>query len=396
MAQFRAPTQVDIHEILKRQAFAAPYSSCDEDHFERNRPGPKGVYGVSDQYMILDTFVKLPESDISRGEFRWNFIIQGSTSEEALGVNDKIDNVIQIQLGTFSMPILPEVQYTLQPAPVAPTGTDQLVLIQNNNNAVAPFSPTLVPNVVPYGQYPPSLLIPPNNTIIPWVNNPYTQFPFFDRFTIQLREAGLQSYSDRNGARHHFEYFLSTPTGIVSTNPNMLLAMPHSRSQWDTYTFTDPLTDVHGLTLIFRNPDIPMRFLPDCLYDVTLESDAAAAPGPFLRINAPGHNLNMGDRVFIKGCRTGNNRLDTYINRPEGHVAAGDPSLPPLAPGVPIVLANPNLFYLDPAISIIDLTVQVPVLPQIVTVCIAKRRMCIPIRFRRIIPGLTNYIIPSH
>lgn len=392
-AALRIGNNIDIHELLKREAFASTSAACD-NHFEKSRPCPEDIYGVSDQYMVLDSYLKLPDSRIDIGEFKWNFMVQGVTGDEVLGVRDTIDTVIQIQVGAFNMPVLPEVPYVLKPAPVAPTGTDQLVLIHNNANGAAPFSPTLVPNAAPYGQYPPTLLIPPNTTIIPWINNPYTQTPFFDRLTIQIKEAGLQSISDRNGARHHFEFILSTPTGIVSTNPNMLLALPQSRNEWDTYTFTDPLKDIHGITLVFRNPDIPLTFLPDCLYDVTIESDGAAAPGPFLRLSAPGHNLNTGDRIFISGFASGNAKLDSYVNRQEGHAASGDPSLPALTPGTPIVLANPATFYLDPAISTFDLTVQVPKLPQTVTVYIAKRRIRIPIRLRRVISRLTNYIAP--
>lgn len=380
---------LDIHELLKREAFAAPQPACD-DHFEKNRPCPSGVYGISDQYIILDTFLKLRESAVDRGEFRWNFMIQGVTGDEVIGVKDKLDTVIEIQIGSFSMPIPPEVPYVTTPLPEAPTGTDQLVLIKNNNSAGPEAGPTLVPNVSPYGQYPAALLVPPATTLSPWVNNPYTQLPFFGRFTVQIREAGLQSYSDRNGARHHYEFTVSSTTGL-GTNPNMLLALPQSGSQWDTFIFTDPLKDVHGLTLVFRNPDIPIRFQPDCLYDAEIDTDGAGTPGPFLRVRAPGHGLSMGDRIFISGFKSGNPKLDAYVNRPEGLVAAGDPSDPPLGPGVPI---GEPYFWTDPAISLHDLTVVEPALPQTVTVCIAKRRMRIPIRLRRVVARLTNYIAP--
>lgn len=382
---------IDVHEMLKREAFGVSQPACD-DHFEKNKPCPAGVYGVSDQYMVLDSFLKLRESAVDRGEFRWNFMVQGVTGDEVLGVRDRIDTVIEIQVGAFGMPVPPEVPYVLAAPPIAPTGTDQLVLLQNNTNLIAPFSPTLVPNAAPFGQYPPALVVPPSTTIIPWINNPYTQVPFFDRITIQLKEAGLQSFSDRNGARHHYEFTLASTT-VFGSNPNMLIATPQTGSMWDTFIFTDPLKDVHGLTLVFRNPDVPIRFLPDCLYDASVESDASAAPGPYLRVRAPGHGLNAGDRIYISGFQSGNSKLDSYINRADGQVAAGDPAAP-LAPGVPIVLPDPDVFYLDPAPSLIDFTVQVPVLPQVVTVCIAKRRMRIPIRMRRVVSRLTNYISP--
>jgi hypothetical protein len=83
--------------------------------------------------------------------------------------------------------------------------------------------------------------------------------------------------------------------------------------------------------------------------------------------------------------------LDSYVNRADGHVASADPALPPLAPGSPI--PTPDAFWLDPAVSLIDFAPP-PALPQIVTVRIAKRRLRIPIRLRRIVDRLTNYVAP--
>ena len=388
----RAGREIDVHELLKREAFAESQPACN-DHFEKNRPCPSDIYGISDQYIILDSFLKLRESAIDRGEFRWNFMIQGVTGDDVIGVKDKIDNVIEIQLGSFSMPILQDVPYSTVSTITAFTGVDQVIFYHNNTNANN-TPPTLVPNASPYGQYPPGLLTPTAittpTTLTPWIHNPYSQLPFFGRFTIQLREAGLQSYSDRNGARHHYEFTLASPMGVISSNPNMLLALPQCGSQWDTYIFTDPLKDVHGLTLVFRNPDIPINFLPDCLYEVEIETDGSAPPGAFLRVNAPGHKLNMGDRIFINGFKSGNALLDTYVNRPEGLVAAGDPNIP-LNAGV---LITGDYFWTDPAIGISNLINQAPALPQRVTVCIAKRRMRIPVRLRRVVARLTNYIAP--
>jgi hypothetical protein len=285
------------------------------------------------------------------------------------------------------------VPYVLAAPPaVTPSGRNQLVLVHNNANGVA-GPPTLVPNTGGYGQYPQTILTPPNTFIVPWINNPYTQIPFGNRLTIQIREAGLQSFSDRNGARHHFE-FTVTHISLAGLNPTMLQAIPLSGSLWDAFIFTDPLKDVHGVTLVFRNPDIPIRFEPDCLYEVTVASDGAAAPGPFLQFQAPAHGLNAGDRIFVQGFASGVPVLDAFVNRAEGLVVSGDPALAPLPPGTPLASAGlPNVFWTDPAISIIDFA-PAPVLPQIVTVCIAKRRMRIPIRLRRVVGRLTQYIAP--
>jgi hypothetical protein len=46
-------------------------------------------------------------------------------------------------------------------------------------------------------------------------------------------------------------------------------------------------------------------------------------------------------------------------------------------------------------VSLIDLTAPPPALPQIVTVCIAKRRLRIPVRLRRVVGRLTNYVVAT-
>lgn len=385
---------LDVHELLKREAFGAPEPACD-DHFEKSRPCPEAPYGISDQYIVLDSFSKLRSSRLEAGEIQWNFMVQGVTGDEVVGVRDKIDTVIEVQIGSFTLPFLPEVPYEPTPGPIVPTGVNRVVLVHNNDNTTIPSAAGPNPPLLPPTQYPVTL---PPFLQVPWVNNPYTQVPCGGRLTVQLREAGLQSYSDRFGARHHFEFTASyLSLAGVGANPGVLTAVPMSGAQWDTFVFTDPLKDVHGLTLVFRNPDVPIRFQPDCLYDVTADSDGAGAPGPFLRFGAPRHGLAAGDRIFVEGFRSGAPALDSYVNRAEGHAVGGDPSAPPVPAGMPLALAPapgpyPDVFWLDPAVSLIDLTSPPPALPQLVTVCVAKRRVRIPVRIRRVVPRLTNYI----
>jgi hypothetical protein len=224
------------------------------------------------------------------------------------------------------------------------------------------------------------------------MNNPYTQTPYGNRVTVQLVEAGLQSYSDRKGARHHFEFQLTYPT-FNGLNPTMLTAAPLSGNKWDTFMFTEPLKDVHGLTLVFRNPDVPINFLPDCFYDAVIGDDGSVAPAPghYVMVTVNGHGLLVGDRVHISGFASGNDALDVYINREDGHVASAQPGLAPFPiTGEPIPTVNQ--FWLDPAPSLIDLTAPPPVIPQIAVVYVAKRRLRIPLRLRRVVDRLTNYV----
>jgi hypothetical protein len=372
---------IDTHELLKREAFATDVPACDA-HFEKNRPCPYGQYGVSDQYVCLDSWQKLPESSISSGVFRWNFMVQGVTGNQVMGVRDVVDTVIEIEMGSFSMPILEEVPYVLQGLFV-PLGGPTVLLVHNNTNGLS-GPPQLTGN-----QYPQNVGTSAATPFSPWINNPYTQVPFGGRFTVYVGESSLQSFSDNNGARHNFEYQLSSPAEN-GWNPNMVLARPIDGSH--RYFFTDPLKDVHGMTLTFRSFDQPLSFLPDVYDEAIVTNSAGSAPNPnapFIVFNIPGHNLNQGDRFFVAGYVSGISVLDAYVNRAAGHVAAGDPTIAPLAPGTPI--PDPNNFFTDPAIGLAAIGGPPPA-AKIATVYIAKRRLLIPMRMRRMIPRLTNYI----
>jgi signal peptidase I len=191
---------------------------------------------------------------------------------------------------------------------------------------------------------------------------------------------------------------------------------------------------------VFRNPDIPIRFLPDCLYNTTVDiwvnESLDPPPPPYLRFYYPGHKLRMGDRIFVQGFKSGNVELDTYVNRPEGLVASGDPSSPKINPGVLITkrevvvdedtgitivrYVEDGYFWTDPAINLFNVKfpgivpevpedpgppVVLPAIPahpglvsfiatQTVTVCVANRRMRIPMRIRRVVDRVTNHITP--
>jgi hypothetical protein len=360
--------RADIHSRLKLE--------MDAEIAEESK-----VRGFSDQYIVLDTYSKLPESAIDRGEFRWNFMVQGATDDDVIGVHDKLDSVIEIQMGAFGMQVLPEVPYvTADLPPMIPTGTEQLRLTHNNDAADAP---SLVPLALPHGQYPTTLLTSAATTLSPWIHNPYTQIPFGGHFTIQVREAGLQAYSGRNSSRYHFDFIASAPW--FDANPNMIRAHPQCGEKWDTYIFTDPLNDLHGITLVFRNPDNPIKFLPDCLYGIRFSIDV----GGYVCFTVdPNHGLNMGDRIHIRSFKSTSSKLNAYMNRPEGHVIAGDPSAAPLAPGVPI---TGTTIWTDPAVGVLDLS---GIIGSTYTadIYIAKRRMRIPVRIRRVISRRTNFL----
>ena len=249
---------IDIHELLKREAYASSSAACD-DHFEKNRPCPDAVTGISDQYMVLDSFEKIETSIPAAGDYRFNFMIQGVTQDQTIGVRDVIDTVIQIQVGTFFIPIVYPYPYILNPPTSGSSSISGLpgLFADGPNLATAPYQDPL--------------------------SGPLSQIPYGGRVTLEMREIGLQSISDRGGVRHHFEFdavpvfaasgSLSTTineptTGAANTPPPVvgmrLVPMPGG---FDTYTFTDPIKDVQGLSLVFRTPDLPIQFSPDVLME---------------------------------------------------------------------------------------------------------------------------------
>lgn len=443
----RKDRDVDVHELLvgELRGERAETRALREEREELSLPDPTDVYGVSDQYLVLDSWHKVRSSRTERGEFAFNFMVQGVTGDQVIGVRDRIDNVIQIQIGSFVMPRISDVPYKLQPwgAGADPTQYPVLEKMNTNNTTlydgatpvrvtdptalntsgtlVAAYPPILTPTIVdtgfPYGQYPLGCLTFNAFGACPWLNNPYSQTPFGGRITVQIVEAGLQSYSDPLGARHHFEHAL-TFGAVIGANPTSYVAVPACGGAWDTFTFTDPLRDLHGCTLVIKNPDTPINFAPDVYFGLQV---FPAAGG--LQFTCPDGDglLAVGDRVFIRNFSWGyyqqftgspaqparwvsqNPILDNYVNRPEGQTLAY--YVEKAAPAMTGVYIAPKTYVsFDPNINVSALSttqapppdgwINGPLQYMPFDMYIAKRRLRIPIRVRRVVDRRTNYISP--
>jgi len=363
----RPGRELDVHEILKHEVFASSATSCD-DHFEKNRPCPSAVYGVSDQYVVLDSFEKVGTSRPDKGEFQFNFMVQGVTRDQAIGVKDKLDTVIGVQACSFCAPLLPFDQFGPADIVALDPGLAELGLAANG---ALPVSGTNVTNA-------------------------RSQTPFCGRVTMLLKEIGLQSFSDADNRRHHFE-FCAEPAGATSASRpygDRLKLKPLEDCEY--FLFTDPIRDIHGLTVCFYNPGNVLRFPPDCLYDVAVATDGAQLATFAFTDPTNLLNLEVDDRIYIRGFVTGAHPLlDAYVTRPEGHlVGVGGYSLAgPTPKGTTVT------FRLNPDISTAGLTPPIPANTRVnssqqVVVCIAKNRLRIPLRFRRVVGRLTNYIAP--
>lgn len=458
---------IDVHELMK-------CASRDDD---RLNSGKEVIFGLSDNYVIFDSFLKSPASIPAQGLYIWNMIVQGSTGKQVIGVNNVIEQTIEMQAGPFVFPQIQDVPYLVNRnnggGPVIPEVNGSVVLRQNNRSINASIAITLggtvfytwpdpqngspmlqldrIPdstgtgsittvaapppdstttstttNPIEYGQYPNSLLLntvfPPLVQIstLPWLNNPYTQLPN-GRFTIQVREVGLQSISDVNGNRHNFEYDVEYRTDIGKSAATYQ-AKP--LKEMNTYIFTQPITSLQGISLVFRNPDIPIVFEPDVYRNVAFQINDG-----FINFILPNHNFRVGDRIYIQDFVPwpGSGNLNEIMNRPEGFVVANyDDNIVP-GPPFPAVsnplehgslLQIPNRFTTDPAISTnllttpaIPATIPNPIPPPpvtipptpynatvpyiaVVSIFVEKRRMRIPIRFRSVVPKITNRIVP--
>lgn len=397
-------TQVDPHELLKREMFGSHVGSCD-DHFEKSRPCPSDVYGVSDHYLTLDSYEKIDTSETHRGVFRFNFMVSGETRNQSIGTRDRMSTAIAIQVGHFTTPILPYDEFTPAVLEALVPGTAELNLTANGALPTAAH-----------------------------LDNPMRQAAC-RRVTLYLNELGKQAFHDRNDKHHQFEFTTALvgrdePAADDAVGDRYFLT---PLRDYEYYVLTKPLRDVHGLTLSFFNPDEPLRFPPDTMYSVAVSTDANSLIQ--FRYTDPHNliNLDVGDRIFVENFEyvrhttsaagdvttVNYSALNSYLNRPEGHLVGANVYDPAGAADVPFVLPAKSAagmtvtFRLNPDI---DTTTTTPAaipaatalvraaplttagsvssLQKTVRVRIAKNRLRIPLRIRTVVEGLTNYIAP--
>jgi hypothetical protein len=307
-------------------------------------------------YIVLDSFTKLRDSRSEAGEFRWDFVLGVSTAGVST-VRDIVD-VVEVQVGAFQIPLLSDAEY-----PTTPPGV-----------TLVPHSTTSPPNppLLPAAQYPAQLA-----SSAAWIHNPYGQLPYGGRLTAQIREFGSQAVLGRTGP-YHFGFTAQYNAAQYKAAPNSVTVVPDVG--FDTFCFAPALAHLRGITVVLRNPDTPVHFEPDCMYNVYLQ-----VTGNYLVFAAAAHGLSVGDRIHVSGYRSGCAALDVYINRADGHVVDSDPSAS-RSPGAILVGADRDRFWTDPAVAItltdIGVASNSTLAQHLCTVYIAKRRIRIPMRFK--------------
>lgn len=350
---------VDPREILKAIAFDSKNPRCDS-HFEKSRPCPTDVYGLSDQFLVLDSAQAVHPGKWNTGRYQFNFAPQRASGAQVVGIRDVIETAIQIAVAPFCIPL----PVLVDPDEVSPT----LTLTPN------PAVPDVRADDDPIG-------------------GARSQLIHGSRVTLYFPELGEQSFFDFKDRRHHFE-FDATLVGTVGS-PGAKMKLTPVSDLSSVFTFTDPIKDIHGLTAQFFSPDQPLRLPPDEIHGITLVTTATnelqivgtgtRSDGVALDFTAL---LVAGDRIFLDNvtidptvATTNARELSAYLTKPDG-LFVGTTGLTATA------------FRLDPDI--------VPGLGASVTVTsttpirlrIAKNRLRIPLRCRCVKPRLTNYISP--
>ena len=335
--QYRTNKKIDTHEILKSEMFRTDIAG-EMNHFEKSRAGPV-MYGEAPRYINLDSALKNGSSNPANGLFSFNFMIQGVSdyTNQVIGVSDKLETVTEIQFGSFYIPTPLDNSYVTNA-----TGTNLGL-------------PTLTPNGG----------APPAGTL--------SQIPYGGRVVVEIRELGRQFISDDLNVRHHIEF-----TSTVQSNGTTLLT---PIDNFDTYVFTDPVSSIHGMSLIFRNPFIAISFQQDVFTTPTLSAIVGA--GQLLTFVYNGHGLAQNNMIFVRNFATGNAVIDNYINTTKGLIV-----------GTGGLTANQFRLNPDVDVSPLGLGVGDTISAGGFSIIIAARRIRIPLRVRTIVSRLTNYQTP--
>lgn len=376
---------ISVHELMKDDIIPGYSQSRNNQSENKNKQDDKEHI---EHYVMLDSFVKIERSATEYGEYKWILNTLGQTLNESVGVNEEIENVIQIQIGTFYIPLIEDVPYTL-----TSLNNGDVLRIQNNSSLPGE-PPTLITQSGSYGQYSYSILNPADASggtyIVPWPNNPYSQIPFANKISIYVQESSQQSYANFNNTRYNFE-FIAMHNNRLNGNPHFIQVKPVNGARWDEFNFTRPLPSLSTVTLVFRNPDTTIAFEPDVMYNSIIKISTGAPPNYILIQTQFTHKLKMGDRIYIRNILPYDSTvaplpqyLSNYLTRSDGHTAGEIVPSGTLQPGLPIPSGTGLDFGLDPAleVSLAALPVLSLSFPILADVYIAKRRLRIPMKIK--------------
>lgn len=338
-------------------------------------------WGISDQYIILDSFQKSETSDISNGELRFNLAVQGGGIGEVVGINDQLNDIIEMEIFKFFLPSVP--------------------LLPFRSNDIADVNG--IPQQLPDSQLPRLTVNTEVPEVINTIGSAQSMACFGGKLALLIRELDAQSTVGLNGVRFHWE--LETELSAFLTNVSVVPSIGR-----EIFTFTRPIRDVSGMTLILRNPDVPIMLTPDVLYGVTPRiATNADTNEPVLEfyIADQNHDILAGDRIFIATSNIADGesdplwiKYDRWLNDPNGHLVGIDGSTSVDPNLLQLGVVTPSTIRLNPDLNLKDIVYSNDTKYTVgmelksfsrINIYLAKNRIRIPIRMRKVVPYTTNY-----
>lgn len=371
----------DMAREKKRERMAADATSV----MKIKTNDAAGTY-ISDEHIIFDSFMKNQvSSDPANGKFAWSLIPGTSSLDprafDTIAIQSPLDNIIEAEVRPFAIPYLKEpaykISYTGITAPIYPVPSVADVVPVSDTGSIR-IAPGVYP-ILPLIDYPSTFSAP---SLLTWPRNPYSQTPN-GIIAIHIEEAGLQSYPTFGGARHNFELYIKPKDEEIGFGNSGVY--PTRGDKTSTFVFTQPLT-LPKITLSFYNPDYPLRFEDDVFYGVTCSGITTNA----MTIYRADHGLEEGDRIYIRCSQTPNttdqslNALIKVLNRSEGFTVT---SAALLSSPVPLPMTSDRFMTNPLVVPDVDTSL-------IINVFVLKRRLRIPIRFRKLMDTTTQGITP--
>lgn len=401
-------------------------------------------YGFRDQYVLLDTFYKSAGSNPAKGIFKFVLNIQQpTTNNDTIGVRERMDNIIEMQIAPFAMPIYMPVyddvhigsSHARSQCENLSNVTGTYVYMNNlqTTTTVAQKSLTNYPQIFPGQAF--NIYVEEASTQAMARFGGLQHFELFTTYDYAITEYGgtynAVAYDETNAAQcavipDTFDpHFLHLPlvqeletTTIVPAGtppfPSYVTRTARTALNWDTYIFSDPLADLSTLTLRFSNINNALSFYEDVYYNVPYtfiqrkdqtvnyyDRETAGIVNlqiPHLSGNVthpwvlcfyiPNHHLTRGERIIVSGFNSTDVDLKNFVNNPNG-ITIGN-YFPPFSATPPANFTTDtydNVIMTSPLI----LTANDPVNSGTCTVRVVSRRMRIWMRFRSVTDRVTNY-----
>jgi len=201
-------------------------------------------------------------------------------------------------------------------------------------------------------------------------------FYYYRRLTLAIQNiTGTQFVKKlQNEKRWHFELEVLNAGSVFEVKPTV---------GEGKYVFTKPIRDLNIAEFRFRAPEKRVNIPTDC-FDVTAVNPPDFGPGGNQRFEtAIPHGLTVGTQVavFFQNFNSNNSNFNAIINDEIGHI-------------VDVVSSTKIQLTNTPSSTLLGSAVDSSGNPATARLCVGERRVRFTVRFRRILPSLTNWISP--